>query len=106
MGWCSGGELLNEVWSIIREHLPKEKKCELSLKLIDAFEDMDCDVIEETDIYFEMRTNEDFVVKRYKSLRENSTYYDDREELKEEIEFFFEDDEKIERILDRIFENK
>jgi hypothetical protein len=47
MGWASGSELAESVWSLFRKHVPKEQRKQVALKLIDLFEDRDCDTIDE-----------------------------------------------------------
>jgi len=47
MGWASGSELAESVWSLVRDHIPQRRRKEVALDLIDLFENMDCDTIEE-----------------------------------------------------------
>jgi len=49
MGWASGSELLSEVWEITRPYIPKEKRVGIMLKLMDKFEDHDCDTLDEVE---------------------------------------------------------
>jgi hypothetical protein len=47
MGWANGSELAEGIWLEIRKYIPKDKKQKVARKLIDMFEDMDCDTINE-----------------------------------------------------------
>lgn len=51
MGWCSGGELADDVWDIILPHLSEEAKPLVAQQLIDVFEGKDCDVMQETQVW-------------------------------------------------------
>lgn len=52
MGWCSGGELADEMFGIfypLMENLPPQAQAGFAQAVIDAFESMDCDVMQETE---------------------------------------------------------
>ena len=50
MGWASGSELADEVWNIFEKFMPNEKVAKKTAqKLVDAFEDQDCDTMYECD---------------------------------------------------------
>jgi hypothetical protein len=55
MGWSSGGGLFNEVWGIVREYVPEEKRAEVCAHVIDKFTDMDWDDLSEIDDDFPER---------------------------------------------------
>lgn len=46
MGWSSGSELAEEVWDMFRGLIRKDKK-KYAKRLIELFENMDCDTIYE-----------------------------------------------------------
>lgn len=43
MGWCSGSIMANDVWNIVREHVPEDKRSELARKIIEVFRGGDAD---------------------------------------------------------------
>lgn len=43
MGWCQGTYLANEIYLIIREFIPKDKRKEISRKIYEKFCDEDAD---------------------------------------------------------------
>ena len=43
MGWCSGTELAIEVWNIIGEFVPKNKRKKIAKKIYNLFCDYDAD---------------------------------------------------------------
>ena len=47
MGWASGSEMADDLWNALRKHIdPKQlKKC--ARKVIDIFEQQDCDTMSE-----------------------------------------------------------
>ncbi len=47
MGWGSGSYLAEAVWNLIKKEIPKEKRKKIASKLIDLFEDEDCDTLQE-----------------------------------------------------------
>ena len=47
MGWASGVELAENVWSAIERYLPEEAKGQVALELVKIFESCDCDIMEE-----------------------------------------------------------
>jgi hypothetical protein len=49
MGWSSGAELAEEVWGIVRGYVPKAKRKGIAIQIIDAFEDHDCDTMNDAE---------------------------------------------------------
>lgn len=49
MGWGSGGEFAANIWDVVRPHIPIQKRKEVSGKIIDLFERMDCDTLQEAE---------------------------------------------------------
>lgn len=49
MGWASGSSLAADIWSLVRRHIPKEKRPRVAKNLIDLFESEDCDTMEEAE---------------------------------------------------------
>ena len=48
MGWASGSSLAEEVWDAVRKLIPaSRKKMQAARKIIEAFQDCDCDTIQE-----------------------------------------------------------
>lgn len=47
MGWASGSELAERVWGDVRKYIPDTERQAVANNVIDAFEDMDCDTMEE-----------------------------------------------------------
>jgi len=47
MGWISGSKLAESIWSLVRDYIPQRKRKKVALDLIDLFENMDCDTIDE-----------------------------------------------------------
>ena len=47
MGWAKGSDIFCTVWSEVREHIPEDKREEVVGKIIDVFEDNDCDIMYE-----------------------------------------------------------
>ena len=47
MGWCRGSELAEKVWLVVRPFLSLYERERLAPKIIDLFEDEDCDTMEE-----------------------------------------------------------
>lgn len=50
MGWCSGAEVADDVWEVVKEHIPKEKRQKVAKALVDVFESHDCDCMEDTKV--------------------------------------------------------
>ena len=46
MGWCSGAPLAEDVWCLVRGHIPKEKRKAVAKKIVLMFEKLDADTIE------------------------------------------------------------
>jgi hypothetical protein len=47
MGWASGSELAENVWAAVRKDIPITRRHQVARHIIDLFEDMDCDTIDE-----------------------------------------------------------
>jgi len=47
MGWASGSDLAEEIWKIVGKHIPEKKHQKVAEKLLKAFENMDCDTMQE-----------------------------------------------------------
>ncbi len=47
MGWASGSELAEDVWTIVRKHLPREKRKSAATRIVELFELHDCDTLYE-----------------------------------------------------------
>lgn len=43
MGWASGSYLAQDVWNLVRPHIPQEKRKQLAAKIYDMFCDEDAD---------------------------------------------------------------
>lgn len=49
MGWASGSQLAQDVWDLIRPFLYVSERQRVARQLIDLFENMDCDTIDEAE---------------------------------------------------------
>jgi len=49
MGWAGGARLAEEVWDIVRGFIPKEKRTETAIRIIEAFRDEDWDTVDEAE---------------------------------------------------------
>lgn len=49
MGWARGSSLAEDVWDLFRSKVPEQDKRRLAKKLIDLFENRDCDTIDEAE---------------------------------------------------------
>lgn len=47
MGWASGSELAEQLWEEIRDYIPKKDRIAAATRFIEAFEQADCDTMEE-----------------------------------------------------------
>lgn len=43
MGWASGSYLAVDVWDLVRDEIPEEKRRKLAKKIYDMFRNMDAD---------------------------------------------------------------
>lgn len=43
MGWCNGSYLAEDIWQLIKEYLPEDKKPEIAKEIYNLFCDMDAD---------------------------------------------------------------
>lgn len=53
MGWASGSSLAETVWRIVRIHIPKANRQRVAKGIVDAFEERDCDTMEEAESLYE-----------------------------------------------------
>jgi len=51
MGWSSGLSLAEEIWDIIKDEIPEDKKQKIANAIVCAFEGMDCDCLHGSDLY-------------------------------------------------------
>jgi len=51
MSWKSGGPLAAEIWNTVEDYIPEEKKSEVALAIVEAFEGGDCDTMDYYDFY-------------------------------------------------------
>jgi hypothetical protein len=49
MGWGRGSQLAEEVWDIVRHHIPFHSRKHLAGMIIDAFEEYDADTMDEAE---------------------------------------------------------
>jgi len=49
MGWASGSSLAGELWGAVRPLIAKDKRKKAAGKIIDLFEDYDCDTMYEVE---------------------------------------------------------
>ena len=49
MGWASGSELAEDVWTIVRALIPMEERRETAVSIVRAFENHDCDTLDEAE---------------------------------------------------------
>lgn len=70
MGWGSGAEVFERVWSEVRRNLPQHKLDDICVKVIGIFEDFDCDTI--ADCIDRSKPEIAFAVYKL-----NSDYFDD-----------------------------
>ena len=47
MGWASGSSLAEEVWDVTRPYVRDQDRKNVANAIIDAFENMDCDTMDE-----------------------------------------------------------
>jgi hypothetical protein len=48
MGWASGSQLAEDVWDLVRHYIPPgELRAKTARRIVDLFERMDCDTIDE-----------------------------------------------------------
>lgn len=47
MGWAGGSGIASDVWDLVRKYVPDNQRKTVALKLIDVFEDNDCDTMNE-----------------------------------------------------------
>ena len=49
MGWGSGSELAESVWKAVRAFVPVEERRKVAVSIVRAFEDHDCDTLDEAE---------------------------------------------------------
>lgn len=49
MGWANGSQIAQEIWDAVRPWLTKDQRRVVGIKLINIFENNDCDTIEEAE---------------------------------------------------------
>ena len=47
MGWASGSQLAEDVWAAVRNSIPAGARQPIAKKIVDLFEDYDCDTMPE-----------------------------------------------------------
>ncbi len=53
MGWASGSELAEDVWTAVRKHVPEDKRKSLATRIVRLFEGHDCDTLNEVQTLME-----------------------------------------------------
>lgn len=53
MGWSGGSELAEQIWEIVRDHIPDDAKQAVALDLVDLFEYEGCDTMHECTLLME-----------------------------------------------------
>ncbi len=43
MGWCSGSYLADDVWKIVKKHIPKSEQQKVAKKIVELFNEHDAD---------------------------------------------------------------
>jgi hypothetical protein len=51
MGWCEGSDLADNIWDIFEDIIPQGRETFYAQILVDLFEQMDCDTMEECNFY-------------------------------------------------------
>ena len=49
MGWASRSELAEEIWDVVRSLIPVETRRKVARLIVRAFEDRDCDTLDEAE---------------------------------------------------------
>jgi hypothetical protein len=49
MGWNTGSAIAEDVWALVRKFIPLEVRPDIAHKVIDRFEDADCDTMHEAE---------------------------------------------------------
>ena len=49
MGWNTGSAIAEDVWTLVRKFIPSEVRPDIARKVIDRFEDADCDTMNEAE---------------------------------------------------------
>lgn len=50
MGWAGGSGMAADVWKLVRSHIPESKRKRIAKKLVDIFENEDCDTMDEAEL--------------------------------------------------------
>jgi hypothetical protein len=51
MGWSGGSALADDIWEVIKFHIPVNKRKKIAKEIIKMFEDRDCDTMHETALW-------------------------------------------------------
>lgn len=54
MGWASATDIVDNVWNIVKEHIPEDQKVKVGLKIVSAFEAEDWDTQDESALVQEL----------------------------------------------------
>lgn len=65
MGWSGGSKLAEDLWSVIRKHLPARHRKKVANKIIDLFENQDADTMEEAEDLWSDSGRADFLEEEY-----------------------------------------
>jgi hypothetical protein len=49
MGWSSGSQIAEDVWSVIEKQIPKAKRKKVAREIVNIFEANDCDTMDEAE---------------------------------------------------------
>ncbi len=49
MGWASGSELAEDVWTTVRKYIPETKRKSIATRIVRIFEGHDCDTLHEAE---------------------------------------------------------
>jgi hypothetical protein len=50
MGWAGGSGLAADIWDTVREYIPEEARKKVARKIVDLFENEDCDTMPEAEL--------------------------------------------------------
>lgn len=51
MGWASGSSIAESVWDAVKKHIPKSDQKAVAERIVDIFENEDCDTMHETTLW-------------------------------------------------------
>lgn len=49
MGWAGGSVVAGDVWALVRRYVPEKSRRRVAKRLVDIFEDQDCDTMDEAE---------------------------------------------------------